>query len=93
MGVHPQHFASIVTAPGSLEQTSGDVGQLSEIPVTLFVGEFDNWRENVRSTYRRLREAGVRASMVVLDGHGHELVGLFGGHELYDALEDARPRP
>ena len=86
----PACFASIVTAPGSLARKTANMRTLSDIPVTLFVGEFDNWRDSVQDTYSTLRALGVQVSLEVLDGSKHELEELFGGARLYDVLDAAR---
>lgn len=84
----PEMFASLTAVPG-FPQTADfkRLSTLTEIPVTLFVGENDSsWVEQMQTTEAELRRLGGQVSLTIVPNEGHVIQSLSGA-ELYDLLD------
>ncbi|MCB8980511.1 MAG: hypothetical protein H6657_24120 [Ardenticatenaceae bacterium] len=87
----PEKFASLTAVPGFPQPFDFEqLAKLTQIPVTLFVGENDtSWVERMTATADELERLGGQVSLTVVPNEGHVIRSLT-GETLYDILDAFR---
>lgn len=92
-GNHPELFHSMMVLPGfpRSEEDFQNLDLLTDMPVTMFVGEGDtSWIPRMQETEERLSALGGQVSLEIVADEGHLIRSLQGGERLYDLLESFR---
>ena len=87
----PEKFASLTAVPGFPQPFDFEqLAKLTQIPVTLFVGENDTSSvERMTATADELERLGGKVSLTVVPNEGHVIRSLT-GETLYDILDAFR---
>lgn len=87
----PEKFASITAVPGFPQPPDFDqLDKLTQIPITLFVGEEDtSWVERMTAAADELERLGGQVELTIVPDSGHVIRSL-SGVELYDLLDSYR---
>lgn len=88
----PDRFHNMVVIPGLAHRPDFDrLDQIADIPVAMFVGEFDTgWIGPMQETATRLEELGGTVSLEIVPEEGHVIQSLSGGERLFDIMEANR---
>lgn len=88
----PEKFGSLTAVPG-FPQTADfeQLDKLTNMPVTLFVGENDDsgWIDRMVATEAELTRLGGQVHLTVVPNEGHVIQSLTGA-DLYDLLDEYR---
>jgi pimeloyl-ACP methyl ester carboxylesterase len=88
---HPELFHSMVVLPGF--PADGDFSKLDrlrEMPVTMYVGEFDtDWVQEMSETQRELERLQVKSRLEIVPGDGH-FISKVTDEQIFDLLESYR---
>ncbi len=85
----PELFRAIAVLPGFPQSPDfQQLGKLTGIPVSMFVGERDTqWIQSMEAAQAELTRLGGEATLEIVPNEGHVIQSLVGGERLYDWLE------
>jgi predicted peptidase len=89
---YPELFHSLMVLPGYPdEQDFEKLANLRNMPVTMFVGEFDiEWIAPMQRVETMLTELNGQVSLEIVPREDHVIQQLLGGKHLFDLLEGIR---
>jgi pimeloyl-ACP methyl ester carboxylesterase len=87
----PELFHSMVVLPGfPADQDFSMLDRLLEMPVTMYVGEFDSgWVQEMSETQRELKRLQVNSILEIVPGNGHFISGV-SGEQIFELLDSYR---